>query len=199
MGEGFFSGFPGYKDQSALSFLKGRSSRFLHFYAVRSIMSRQEIFLYLTSVWLRFVFFLFYKASEFSNIFGYYCERCLPCGEDFSLLFFCSLLFCKWCVFYALLSCLLFVYFGCAGSVGIFWRAGSYTFSVCNSAMWSAGPVQFYLGILLERMAGLYRFFFLSGSVCSGYGTVEMVGGGGPFFSAFFSLLSVFFAVGCLR
>ena len=83
MGEGFFLGFPGYKDQSALSFLKGRSSRFLHFYAVCSIMSRQEIFLYLTSVWLRFVFIRFYKASGFSNIFGYYCERCLLCGEDF--------------------------------------------------------------------------------------------------------------------
>ena len=86
MGEGFFQGFPGYKDQSALSFLKGRSSRFLHFYAVCSIMSRQEIFLYLTSVWLRFVFIRFYKASGFSNIFGY-CERCLLCGEDSSLSF----------------------------------------------------------------------------------------------------------------
>jgi hypothetical protein len=43
MGEGFFSGFPGCKDQSALSFPKGRSSRLFHFYAVCSIMSRQEI------------------------------------------------------------------------------------------------------------------------------------------------------------
>jgi hypothetical protein len=93
--------------------------------------------------------------------------------------------------------CVLFVYFGCAGSVGIC-RAGSYTFSVCDSAVWSAGPVQFYLGLLLERMAGLYRFSFLSGSVCSGYGTGEMVGGWSVF-SAFFSLLSVFLAVGCLR
>jgi hypothetical protein len=99
LGEGFFSGFPGYKDQSALSFLKGRSSRFLHFYAVCSIMSRQEIFLYLTSVWLRFVFIRFYKASGFSNIFGYYCEHCL-----FVVKIFCSLLFRKRCVFYALLS-----------------------------------------------------------------------------------------------
>jgi hypothetical protein len=80
-------GFPGYKDQSALSFLKGRSARFLHFYAVCSIMSRQEIFLYLMSVWLRFVFILFYKASRFFNIFGYYCERCLLCCEDSSLSF----------------------------------------------------------------------------------------------------------------
>jgi hypothetical protein len=30
-----------------------------------------------------------YKASEFSNIFGYNCEYCLLCGEDFS----CSLFF----------------------------------------------------------------------------------------------------------
>jgi hypothetical protein len=56
---------------------------------------------------------------------------------------------------------------------------------VCDSAVWSAGPVQFYSGTLLERMAGLYRFFpFL----CSGYGTVEMVRGGGL---SFFSLSSV--------
>ena len=86
----FFSGFPGYKAQSTLSFLKGRSSRFLRYYAVCSIMSRQEIFLYLTSVWLRFVFIRFYKASGFSNIFGYYCEHCLLCGEDFSLFFVTS-------------------------------------------------------------------------------------------------------------
>jgi hypothetical protein len=79
--------FLGYKGQSALSFLKGRSSTFLHFYAVCSIMSRQEIFLYLMSVWLRFVFIRLYKASGFFNIFGYYCERCLLCGEDSSLSF----------------------------------------------------------------------------------------------------------------
>ena len=36
-------GFPGYKDQSALSFLNGRSSGFLQFFTVRSTMSRQEI------------------------------------------------------------------------------------------------------------------------------------------------------------
>jgi hypothetical protein len=42
---GFFLGFSGYKGQSALCFLEGRSSRFLQFFAVCSIMSRQEIFL----------------------------------------------------------------------------------------------------------------------------------------------------------
>ena len=47
--------------------------------------------------------------------------------------------------------------------------------------MWSAGPVQVYSGILLEPMAGLYRFFFLSGSVVAG--TVRLNWwGGGPFF-----------------
>jgi hypothetical protein len=154
-------GFPGYKDQSALSFLKGRSSRFLHFYAVCSIMSRQEIFLYLMSVWLRFFFIRLYKASGFSNIFGYYCERCLLCGEDSSLSFLLFLVnFLNGVCFTHCYPCLLFVYFGCAGSVGIFWRAGSYIFCVCDSAVWSAGPVQFYSGVLLERIAGLYGFSF---------------------------------------
>ncbi len=74
-----------------------------------------------------------------------------------------------------LVSCLFIL--GVLGPWEFFWRAGSCIFCVCDSAVWSAGPVQFYLGILLERMAGLYRFFFFSGSVCSGYGTVEMVGG----------------------
>ncbi len=49
-------GFPGYGDQSVLSFLKGRSSRFLQFFAV-SIMSRQEIFLVFVLVLTIMVFF----------------------------------------------------------------------------------------------------------------------------------------------
>ncbi len=95
-------------------------------------------------------------------------------------------------------SCLLFVYFGCAGSVGIFWRAGSYTFSVCVSAVWSAGPVQFYLGFSVGADGGTVQIFFMSGSVVAG--TVRLKWwGGGPSFCAFSSLLSVFWAVGCLR
>jgi hypothetical protein len=98
------------------------------------------------------------------------------------IFFLFPLWFFKRCVFYALLSSLLFVYFGCAGSVGIFWRVGSYTFSVCDSAMWSAGPVQVYLGILLERMAGLYSFFFFpSGSVVAGTVRLKWWGGGPSF------------------
>ncbi len=76
------------------------------------------------------------------------------------LFFFVLRYFANGVCLFAYFTCLLFVYFGCAGSVGIFWRAGSYAFSVCDSAVWSAGPVQFYLGFLLERMAGLYGFSF---------------------------------------
>ncbi len=39
---------------------------------------------------------------------------------------------------------------------------------------------------------------FPSGLCCSGYGTLEMVGGGGPIFLAVFSLPSAFLAGGCL-
>ncbi len=46
---------------------------------------------------------------------------------------------------------------------------------VWDSAVWSAGPVQFYPCTFLERMAGLYRFFLFSGSVVAG--TVEMARG----------------------
>jgi hypothetical protein len=54
---------------------------------------------------------------------------------------------------------------------------GHIFFCVCDSAVWSAGPVQFYSGAFLERMAGLYRFFPFLWLCCSGYGTVEMVSG----------------------
>jgi hypothetical protein len=43
-----------------------------------------------------------------------------------------------------------------------------YIFRVCVSAVWSAGPVQVNLGILLERVAALYRFSFSSGAVVAG-------------------------------
>ncbi len=57
---------------------------------------------------------------------------------------------------------------GVLGPWEFLWRAGSYTFSVCDSAVWSAGPVQVNLGILLERVAALYRFSFSSGAVVAG-------------------------------
>jgi hypothetical protein len=58
---------------------------------------------------------------------------------------------------------------------------GHVFFCVCDSAVWSAGPVQVYSGILLERMAGLYRFFFLSGSVVAGTVRLKCWGGGPSF------------------
>ncbi len=73
-----------------------------------------------------------------------------------------------------------------------------YIFRVCVSAVWSAVPVQFYLGTSVVWAAGLYGFSFLSGS-SGGYGTVEMVKGVARVFLAFFSLLLVLLAVGYLR
>ncbi len=64
-------------------------------------------------------------------------------------------------------TCLLFVYFGCVGSVGIFWRAGSYIFYVCDSAVWSAGPVQFLFRHSVGADGGTVQIFS-SGSVVAG-------------------------------
>ena len=95
-----------------------------------------------------------------------------------------------------LVSCLFIS--GVLGPWEFFWRAGSYTFSVCDSAVWSAGPVQFYLALSVGADGGTVQIFFLSGSFVAG--TVRLKWwGGGPSFSAFTSLLSVFLAVGCLR
>ncbi len=47
---------------------------------------------------------------------------------------------------------------------------------MCDSAVWSAGPVQFYSGISWSGWRDCTNFFF-SLACCSGYGTVEMVRG----------------------
>ncbi len=60
------------------------------------------------------------------------------------------------------LSPAFFFNIGCAGSVGISLAGRVIYFCVCDSAVWSAGPVQFYSGTLLEWMAGLYRLSLLS-------------------------------------
>ncbi len=68
----------------------------------------------------------------------------------------------------------LFIYLSSVFLYWVCWARGNfsggpgYIFSVCDSAVWSAGPVQFYSGTFLERMAGLYRFFLFSGSVVAG-------------------------------
>ncbi len=129
-----------------------------------------------------FVFIWYYKASVFSMFSIITLIIVFSCGEDPSF-FLCSSLFCKRCVysFITLVSCLFIL--GVLGLWEFLWRAGSYIFCVCDSAVWSAGPVQFYLGASVEQMAGLYKIFlfflaFLFWLCCSGYGTVELVRGG---------------------
>ncbi len=99
-------------------------------------------------------------------------------------------------ILYASLS-----FIGCAGSVGISLASRvMYIFRVCVSAVWSAVPVQFYLGISVVWAAGLYGLSFLSGSAVAGTVRWNWRGGGVVRFSfAFFSLLTVLLAVGCLR
>ncbi len=97
-------------------------------------------------------------------------------------------------IYYAcFLLCLFLVCWVCENFSGGLGRR----FSVWDSAVWSAGPVQFYLGTILKWMAGLYRFslFWLC---CSGCGTIEMVGGWSVFLIIFFTLLSAPLACSCL-
>ncbi len=79
----------------------------------------------------------------------------------------------------------VFIHLLCLSLICLFWvcwvrenfsGGPGHIFSVWDSAVWSAGPVQFYLGTILKWMAGLYRFS-LVWLCCSGYGTVEMVMG----------------------
>ena len=75
------------------------------------------------------------------------------------------LFFCKRCMF--IFVCSVFVNWVC-------WVRGNFSgepghvFRVCVSAVWSAGPVQVYLGTLVVWTAGLYGFSFLSGSAVAG-------------------------------
>ncbi len=64
---------------------------------------------------------------------------------------------------------------GVLGPWEFLWRAGSYIFCVCDSAVWSAGPVQFYLALSWSGWRDCTEF--PASWLCSGYGTVEMVKG----------------------
>ena len=112
------------------------------------------------------------------------------------MLFFVTRCFCKRCVFihllYLSLTCLFWVCWVRENFSG----GPGHIFPVWDSAVWSAGPVQFNLSTLLEWMAGLYRFSLLW-LCCNGYGTVEMVGGGG-LFPFQFSVCFSFLAGGCV-
>ncbi len=81
--------------------------------------------------------------------------------------FFCSALFCKRCV-------LIYVY--AVFPNWVCWVRGNFpgepghVYISCAylSAVWSGGPAQFHLVTVVEWVAGLYRFSFLSGSVVAG-------------------------------
>ncbi len=79
-------GFPGYRDQSALSFLNGRSSRFLQFLC---LFNHVEVnFLFFKCLVHFLVSSGVIRLLDFLIFFGYYCEYCLFCGEgSFFLLF----------------------------------------------------------------------------------------------------------------
>ncbi len=62
------------------------------------------------------------------------------------------------------LFCLFWVCWVCENFSG----GPGHRFSVWDSAVWSAGLVQFYLGTILKWVAGLYRFFLFSASVVAG-------------------------------
>ncbi len=57
---------------------------------------------------------------------------------------------------------------GVLGPWEFLWRAGSYIFCVCDSAVWSGGPVQSYLAFSVGADGGTVRIFFFSGSVVAG-------------------------------
>ncbi len=149
-----------------MCFLAGRSSKSRQFSAVVRLC-RGKYLVNLQVSYTHFVFIWLYKASEFFNIFSYYCEYCFLSGDNF--LFLCFSLFCKWRVLIRLLR----LYLVCL--LWVCWVRGNFLagrvicfLCVCGSAVWSAGPVQFYSGTLLERVAGLYKVFCLSSIVVAG-------------------------------
>ncbi len=123
MGEGFFSAFPGYKDQSALSFLKGRSSRFLHFYAVCSIMSRQEFSCILRVFGSGLFSFGFIRLLDFLIYLVITVNTCLFVVKIFSL--FISRYFVSGVCF---THCIRHFKLGVLGLWEFLWRAGSCIF-----------------------------------------------------------------------
>jgi hypothetical protein len=103
---------------------------------------------------MRFLGFLIYSVITMNTVFSVV-KILFP--------FTCSSLFCKRCVFIHLLRlsllCLLLVCWVREN----FYGGPGHIFPVWDSAVWSAGPIQFFSGTFLERMAGLYRFsFFLA-------------------------------------
>jgi hypothetical protein len=98
---------------------------------LRCLSNHVEVnFFYLTSVWFLFVFIWSYKASGLPNIFGYYCEYCLFLVKILFPFLLVFVIFVSSMCLFVYYTCLLFVYFGCAGSVGTF-LAGWVIYFVC--------------------------------------------------------------------
>ena len=93
----------------------------------------------------------------------------------------------------------LFLLIGCAGSLGISLASWvTYILCVCLRCVeWRAGTI--LTGHFGGVGGGTVRIFLAFWLCSGGYGTVELVRGVVRFSFAFFSLLSVLLAVGCLR
>ncbi len=111
-----------------------------------------------------FVFIWFYKASNSATYSVITVNTiCFMTIFPFS---FCSL-----CMF--IFVCSVYLNWVC-------WVRGNFSGEpghvyipcVCVSAVWSAVPVQFYLGTSVGADGGTVRIFFFLWLCCSGYGTV---------------------------
>jgi hypothetical protein len=180
--------------QSALCFSAGRSSRFIQLFAV--IQScRGEYFIFHECLSILF-FIRFYKASISVTYLAITVNTIWFCDEDFSSSI-CSLCFSVSgvCLFRTLhfLNWVCWVRGNFSGEPGRVYISCAYL-----SSVWSGGPVQF---IWVLRWCGRRDCtdfpFSLALQWRVRHGRIGE--GGGPFFFAFFSLLSVFLAVVYLR
>ena len=175
---GFFLGFPGYRDQSALSFLKGRSSRFLQFLCLFNHVEVKFFILWVSGSVFGFIWY--YKASGFLNILWL-----LPWILSFLWWRFFFLLFsvtfvsdvCLSIYYTCFLLCLLLVCWVRENFSG----GPGHIFPVWDSVVWSAGPVQFIWMLAWSGWRDCTGFFF-SGSVVVGAVRLKWWGGGLAFF-----------------
>ncbi len=93
------------------------------------------LMLLLSEHWVFLLFLQYYGVFLFL-------ECCLSAGGIF-LFFLFTCRRCFVCIYSFITLVSGPVYFGRAGSPGVFWRAGSYFPSAWDSAVWSVGPVLF--------------------------------------------------------
>ena len=173
-----------------MCFLVGRSSKFLQLSA--GIQSCRGNLFNFNRNYYCLSSLLFSNGSELLLSFGHYCEYCVLCDEEFFLfsLFFCSSVSGIRSVF---INWVCWVPGNFSGEPG-------HVYFVCVSPL--CGVACRYNFNWALRWCGRRDCtdFFLAFWLCSGgYGTVELVRGVVRFSFAFFSLLSVLLAVGCLR